>query len=61
MINKKDIEKVFKLLNLSKKEEREKFLKLSYTHPENKLDSKNYFILSTSNSHKEPQKNAKLE
>lgn len=61
MANKKEIDKVFKLLDLSKKGKRNNIMRLSLTYLEDNKESKNYFILTTSTSQKEPSENAKLE
>ena len=46
MANKKEIDKVFKLLDLSKKGKRNNIMRLSLTYLEDNKESKNYFILT---------------
>ena len=58
MKNKKNIEKVFKLLKLSDQKKRDSILRLSFSHLEDPQEIKEYFILSTSNSLKEHKKDA---
>jgi aspartate/tyrosine/aromatic aminotransferase len=58
MMNNKKIDKVFKLLDLTNKEKRDRFINLELGYLKQKNDSHNYYILSTSNSLKEHQENA---